>query len=306
MTKKLNLLGFAAAATLTFGLTSCDKADLNDVTSVSDPVVEDAKAHSLVINALANQNLSDLDLQINGKNVALDLDYSDITEYFDIDAGELALDVIAQDGSILASSSYTFEKGQLYNIAIVLDKDGVTPTIQVLDMDPGNYKMSDEIEANLALSSDLGNVFAVNVVDYTIGTENYNLVLDLGYANDGLTTIDGLLNLDYGVVSGVFFGTETILSDIGLSSVDVDLEGIIEELTDKDDVLIDLGDVFGLKDFASISELNNALDVVFDAIVNADLFAPGHDYTLLLVGTLEDLDLVIVDQTLAGITEIME
>lgn len=326
--KKLNTLGFVAALAFTFGLTSCDKEGLTDISPVSSTTPSEIlSSQALVVNAISNSEMTNLGVNINGVEIAAGLDYKEVTEYLGIETGELLIDVVAEDGTILASTSYNFLDNEIYNIALLAGEDGITPTIKILGVDPGNYIINDSFESELSLANELIDVFAVNVINYTIGTENNNLLLGLDYLGGGNTSITGLLDLEHGVLSNVFFGTEDILTNINLLDSDLPLEDLLEELNSRSggvlDVL-DLGGALGIGEilnsgtpagllgtvFDLVSGIlggdANPVDIIYGALIKTTSMVPGHEYTFLLVGTLQDLDLVIIDQTVAGLFEIIE
>jgi hypothetical protein len=327
--KKLNALGFAVLLSASALFTSCDKEAFDDTIATANPSSEESllSSQAIVVNAISNSALTDLGININGVALAAGLDYKDLTDYLDLETGEVILDLVAENGTILASTSYTFEENELYNIVILLDEDGVTPVIKVLGIDPTDFVISDTFGSELGLEIGDLSTYAVNVVNYTVGVQGQNLILGLDYVGAGSTTITGLLDLQYGVLSGVFFGSNDVLDNIDLLTSSLGIEDLLDELnTQSGGVLdvLDLGGAFGVGEILTggspsgllgsvlglidgiLGGNNSPLDVLSAELLDGVDFLPGHNYTIILTGAGQTLDFIIIDQTVAGLLEVIE
>lgn len=327
--KTLNTLGLAVLLSASALFTSCDKESFDDVVSTANPTSEESLlgSQALVVNAIGNSSLTDLGININGVALAAGLDYKDLTDYLDLEVGEVILDLVAENGTILASTSYTFEDNELYNIVILLDEDGVTPVIKVLGIDPTDFVISDSFGSELGLELGDLSTYAVNVVNYTVGVQGQNLILGLDYIGGGNTAITGLLDLQYGLLSGVFFGSNDILDNIDVLTSSLGIQELLNELNTQSGGVLDvlnLGGVFGIGEIITggspsgllgsilglidgiLGGSNSPLDVLSAELLDGADFLPDHNYTVILTGAGQTLDFIIIDQTVAGLLEVIE
>lgn len=327
--KKLNALGFAVLLSASALFVSCDKESFDDTIATANPTSEESLlgTQAIVVNAIANNALTDLGININGVAFAAGLDYKDLTDYLELETGELILDLVAENGTILASTSYTFEENELYNIVILLDDDGVTPVIRVLSIDPTDFVISDTFGSELGVEVGDLSLYAVNVVNYTVGVQDQNLILGLDYIGVGSTTITGLLDLQYGILSGVFFGSNEVLDNIDLLTSTLAIDDLLTELNTQSGGVLDilaLGDAYGIGEILTggsptgllgsvlglidgiLGGNESPLDVLSAELLDGVDFLPGHNYTVILTGVGQTLDFVIIDQTVAGLLEVIE
>jgi hypothetical protein len=327
--KTKNTLGFAAMFTLAALFTSCDKENLAEtIDSVNPDAIESMiPPQAVVVNALADNGLADLGLNINGVSVASGLDFKELTDYVGIETGQVILDIVEEDGDIVATSSYTFEEGELYNIILVVDEDGVSPSIKVLEIDPTDYVVNDSFESELGFQAGDYNLYAANVVNYMVGVEGQNVMLGLDYMGANSTSITGLLALGFEAKSGTFFGSDEVLSNIDVLVADLGVDELMTELNNQSGGVLDqllLGDVQGISEvltggaaaglLGTVSELmdgimaetNAQMEMLSAEVMDQLNLVPGHNYTIVLTGAGQTIDAVIIDQTAAGLLEIIE
>jgi hypothetical protein len=327
--KKLNALGFAVLLSASALFTSCDKETFDDSFAAANPTSEEGLlgTQALVVNAIANSALTDLGININGVALAAGLDYKDLTDYLELEIGEVILDLVAENGTILASTSYTFEENELYNIVILMDEDGVTPAIRVLSIDPIDFEINDSFGSELGLEVGDLNTYSVNVVNYTVGVQGENVMLGLDYIGGGNTAITGLLDVEYGSMSGVFFGSNELLDNIDILVSSVEIEALLDELNTQSGGVLDvleLGDAYGISEVITgavpaglfgtiaglidgiLSETTAEVEMLSAELLDGVDFLPGHSYTIVLTGLGQNLDFVIIDQTVAGLLEVIE
>lgn len=323
--KNLNKIGLALAIGVVGLFSSCDKEALDNVVPNADSSVgEDLlQSQALVVNAIANEGFTNLGVNINGVALAAGLDYKDISEYLGIETGEAIVDLVAEDGTVLASSSYTFVDEEIYNIVIVLDENGLNPSIQVLGFDPQDFVISDSFGSELGLQAGEITAYAANVINYTVGFQNENLFLGLDYIGEGATNVTGLLDLQYGILSGVFFGSDEILENIDVLRSTLGLDAVLDQLSQESNGVLDeldLGGVIGIGEILTggspaglLGTIQNLIDGILGGeaspldILSANLldnvdFIPENEYTVLLLGTADELDFIVIDHNEQGLT----
>lgn len=271
--KKIKL--WSLLALFATALLSCDKDNLEDELPNTDDLPEIAQA--LVVNAIVNQDLSDLTLKIGDQEFAAGLNYKDLTDYLEISTGELLLDLVNEDGTILASSSYTFEEDQFYNIVLVLDEDGLDPTIEILDHSLTDFELSDTYANELGYEDGNASVFAANAVSYNLAYQDQNLLIDLDYEGDGFAFLDEFVGLEYGTITDVFFGNDELIADIDLSLSAIELSELLEDESG----------------FVVLSE------TLFEDLG----LTQGGAYTILLLGDEFNFDSIVIDHIDAGMEE---
>lgn len=270
---KLKML--VLSALLGFATISCDKENVEDITPDSPTTPSLAKA--LVVNALFNQDLSNLTLKIGNAEFASGLDYKDLTDYLEVETGELIVDLVADDGTIVATTNYTFMEDQYYNIILVMDENGLQPTIEILGTSLSDFELSDTYANELGYNDGNASVYAANAISYNIAYSDQNLLIDIDYEGTGFAFLDEFLALDYGAITDVFFGNDDLISDLDLSLSAIELSELLEDESG----------------FVVLSE------TLFEDLGLTN----GGRYTIILLGDELNFDSIVIDQGLAGLAE---
>jgi hypothetical protein len=271
MNKMKNLM--FGVVLLGLALTGCDKTAIEE--SVPDVPTIPEIAHAIVIDAIINQDLGNLSLKMDQVDVATGLDYKDLTDYLEIETGEVLIDVVDENGTILASSSYTFEDDKYYNVILVMDEEGVNPTIEVLDQSYNDFELSDAYANELGYNDGNASVYAVNAVSYNAAYKDQNLLIDVDYSTSGFAFLDEYLALEYGEVTDVFYGNDLLISDLDISLSATELSDLLEDET--------------------------GFIVISETLLEDLGFENAGRYTVIILGDEFNFDSIIIDHLDAGL-----
>lgn len=270
--KRLNFWGLSALV-LAFTLTSCSKEAIED--SIPDTPSTTGIAEALVVNAILNQNLSNLTLKIGSTEFATGLDYKDLTDYLEVETGELLIDLVADDNTILASTSYTFQDNKYYNIILIMDEDGLNPTIEILDQSYDDFELSDTYANELGYNDGNLSVFAANAISYNVAYKDQNFLIDLDYEGSGFAFLNEFLALEYGAITDVFFGNDDLIADLDLAVSALELTELLDD--------------------------ESGFVVVSETLLEDLGLSNGGRYTVLLLGDELNFDSILIDHIDAGL-----
>jgi hypothetical protein len=270
--KKMNFWGLSALV-LVFALTSCTKEDLES--NVPDAPATPGIAEALVVNAILNQDLSNLTLKIGSTEFATGLDYKDLTDYLEVETGELLIDLLADDNTIIASTSYTFQDNQYYNIILVMDEDGINPTIEILGQSFNDFELSDTYASELGYTDGNLSVFAANAISYNVAYKDQNFLIDLDYEGAGFAFLDEYLALEYGAITDIFFGNDDLITDLDLAVSALELTDLLDD--------------------------ESGFVVVSETLLEDLGLANGGRYTILLLGDELNFDSIVINHIDAGL-----
>lgn len=270
--KRLNFWGLSALV-LAFTFTSCSKEDIENNTPDTPTIPSVAEA--LVVNAILNQDLSNLTLKIGSTEFATGLDYKDLTDYLEIETGELLIDLVADDNTIVASTSYTFLDDQYYNIILVMDEDGLNPTIEILEQSYDDFELSDTYANELGYNDGNLSVFAANAISYNVAYKDQNFLIDVDYEGTGFAFLNEFLALEYGTITDVFFGNDDLIADLDLAISAIELTDLLDD--------------------------ESGFVVVSETLLEDLGLANGGRYTVLLLGDELNFDSIVIDHIDAGL-----
>lgn len=270
--KRLNFWGLSALV-LAFTFTSCSKEDIENNTP--DTPTIPGVAEALVVNAILNQDLSNLTLKIGSTEFATGLDYKDLTDYLEIETGELLIDLVADDNTIVASTSYTFLDDQYYNIILVMDEDGLNPTIEILGQSYDDFELSDTYANELGYNDGNLSVFAANAISYNVAYKDQNFLIDVDYEGTGFAFLNEFLALEYGTITDVFFGNDDLIADLDLAISAIELTDLLDD--------------------------ESGFVVVSETLLEDLGLANGGRYTVLLLGDELNFDSIVIDHIDAGL-----
>lgn len=293
------------------------KEAVTDITDTSLTGNSD-KPRVLVVNALGGQAGDVLDIHINGNVFVNDLGIQEVSQYADLDAGELQVDALNQNGEVLVTSHFNFLKENFYTIVLGYGPDGVTPVISILGLDLLTFRGADSFAGLLNLPGSPTELSGLNFLNLSQGLPTDNLLLGADFLNGFGQLVPGLLALDQGELSSVLFGNGDVLSNLNVLNSTLSLEQLLGDLQQNNSGLsiLDLNGVFGLTNFNGIDGLldlvgslladllglnSNPLTLVDGSVLNTNSLIPGHDYTMILFGDRGNLQSILIDQTLAGL-----
>jgi len=319
--RKMQLGGLLTFATLLFMTTACEKDPVqrtleNVVSTPGDTTVAESPK-VLVVNTTS---ATGLDVNINGNKVADDLGAGDLTQYVDLNDGNATIDLITADGKVVASSKFYFNKQEFYNLVISLDDKGLAPKITILGVDPMMYANDGALTDLLGSSAAPADLFGVNFADLTGGIPTGSNIVVADYLNELNKVVPAITPLNPDELSKVLFGNNDILKDMDVLNTDLDYNKLVEQLGQQNGLeLVDLSGVLGLLGAGSFDGtfnlLNSAVTVLgdlmggntgslvtfYDSLLKEVTMVPGHDYTGILFGDKNNPQLMLIDQTLAGL-----
>ncbi len=328
--KKIYLIALIFAFTGAGIMTSCTKDQLVELAAEAtkpntvDTTGGDGKSNILVVNVLAGNEGTSLDLLVNGNSLVEDLGLKEATNYISLDNGKATLQAVSADGKVLASSEFVFNKQEFYNIIITRGADGVSPEIKVLDMEPLAFVNDGSFADLLNADAVPTELFGINVLDLTNDLPSDNLLIGMEYLNGANELVPAVMELDKGVLSGVVFGNqdllkgldvlnssvplETLLADLQKQNPGLDMENLggataLEGLPDSKNLLALLGQAPSvLTDL--LGGNTNSLVVLYDALFGEAVMKPAHHYTMVLFGDENNPQYKLIDQTLAGLPSV--
>ncbi|MES2628277.1 MAG: hypothetical protein V4616_04840 [Bacteroidota bacterium] len=332
--KSIQLLGSAALIGAALFLGSCekDRTTSNPKKSVVEPIDttgDENNTKVLVVNALG-ENGQIIDLHLNGNKFVEDLGLKDLTQYIDLDEGEVKLDLFDQDGNLIVSSNVNLFKQKIYNIVISAGEDGVTPAITVLGLDLTNFQGGDSFADLLKLGGGNGSgtpdFSGINFLDLTKGLQTDNLLMGADFVNQLGKVVPGILNLNSGEFSDPIFGNSDVLKNLTMLNSTLPFEDLLKQLQQGGGTtnpgggtttFPQLDEFFailsnnptGILDFVGnlLRDLlglgggtSNPLTPLTGNLLDPSKLANGHDYTMILSGTKSNPVVMLIDQTMAG------
>lgn len=215
---KFRLLGAALAVAVAAFTMSCDKDSLPEV-SVPGVNIGDGSTSAIIVDALINDQLTDLTVILGDDVLASNINYKDVTEALGLETGVALLTITAFDeeqGKVVEvySEYITVNDETFYMILLTLDKDGLALDVQLLDYQTEDFEISDELALELGYTDENTELYSLNVVNYNIAYQNEELTIDLGILSEGFLSHKEIGLLGYGADSYTLLDKEGLLSTL--------------------------------------------------------------------------------------------
>lgn len=280
---KFRLLGAALSIAVAAFTVSCDKDSLPEGEGNGlGPILGDGETSAIIVDALLNDELTDLTVTLGEEVIGSSINYKDVTDAFGIETGDLLLNVTAfdeeQGKTVEIYNEYvTINDETFYLILITLGEDGFSYDVKLLDYDAEDFDFNDELALELDMDNDEGtDLYSLNVINYNVAYQDDEFTVELGILSEGLLEQEEIAVLGYGSNS------ETLLNNDGiLSTLDLIVYG--EEFTE-----IIGGDRRG--EILLSSVLDN-----LDLDTDLDIVDSGDNLELILFGDDNEFDFIIIN-----------
>ena len=217
---KFRLLGAALAVAVAAFTVSCDKDSLPEV-SVPGVNIGDGSTSGIIVDALVNDQLTDLSVILGEEVLASEINYKEVTEALGLETGELLLTVTAFDkeqGKVVEvySEYVSINDETFYMILLTLDEEGLNLDVQLIDYQTEDFEISDELALELGYTDENTELYSLNVVNYNVAYQEEELTIDLGILSEGFLSHKEIGLLGYGSDSYTLLDKEGVLSTLDL------------------------------------------------------------------------------------------
>jgi hypothetical protein len=255
---KFRLLGAALAVAVAAFTVSCDKDSLPEA-KVPGVNIGDGETSALIVNAIFDENISDLNISYGESILASNLDYKESTDAFGIKTGKSLMTITAFDSESgqdieIYNEYITVEDESLYRFVVTQNEDGTDYQVDILDYSSEDLQFSDEDMYELGLAGNSDNFTAVNGYNYNYGFKDGDLVADFGYTSNGQFYSKEIAFGDYASETTFGLNNDGYYSNLNLTSnLDEDASWIDGE----NGQILDFSSVLSNLNFASNSSSNS-------------------------------------------------
>lgn len=327
--KNFKLFGFGLLCMALATFTSCDKESL-DNGSIDETVIENPNKNNddsprvSIVNGIETDVSALVSVHINGEELVEGLGFKEITDLLPVELGDISVDILSEDGTILTSSILSLEEHELYNIFLFVGSDGL-PALELLDLDIENITDISQLVDGLGLDILPEDLFSLSILDLS-NLDIDNLLAGVDLLGENGEIVSGILDLENGIISDEILANTDILESLDLLNSDLPLLDLLTTITGGENNPLEILDLGNILAITNLGDATGLLDIVTDLvtgllgdilgiggsednplslldgdILNGLPLVPGNDYTLVILGDENHLDYILVDNTLLGI-----